>query len=162
MTRFRFLVMVVLAGVAGLAGCGDDGGGQGAGETTVTSASTTTLPGAMPAMGPSVRFTEPEDGAEVIGAVKVKMAATDFTIEPAGAVKPGAGHFHIMIDTDCVATGQPIPMDDKHMHYGKAQMEAELTLRAGEHTLCLQAGDGAHTALDLTHEITIKVPNPGY
>lgn len=29
------------------------------------------------------------------------------------------------------------------------------------HTLCLQAGDGVHTALDLTDEITITVVEPG-
>jgi hypothetical protein len=153
--------MVVLAGAAGLAGCGDDGGGQqGTGQTTATAAATTTS--SASATGPAVSFVEPEDGAQVIGAVKVKMAATNFTIEPAGEVKPGAGHFHIMVDTDCIAPGQVIPKDDKHLHYGMAQTEAELTLSAGEHTLCLQAGDGAHTALDLTDKVTFKVPNPGY
>jgi uncharacterized protein DUF4399 len=160
--RFRFVVMVVVAGAAGLVACGDDSGQQSTGaETTVTTeAATTTTAGS--AAGPAVSFVEPADGAEVIGAVKVKMAATNFTIEPAGAVKPGAGHFHIMVDTDCIAPGQVIPKDDKHLHYGMAQTEAELTLAAGEHTLCLQAGDGAHTALDLTDKVTFKLPNPGY
>ena len=32
-----------------------------------------------------------------------------------------------------------------------------LDLAPGEHTLCLQVGDGAHTALDLTSEITVNV-----
>ena len=37
------------------------------------------------------------DGATVASPVTVKMAATNFTIEPAGdgTVKEGAGHFHI-------------------------------------------------------------------
>jgi hypothetical protein len=34
------------------------------------------------------------------------------------------------------------------MHYGKAQTEAELTLTPGVHTLCLQAADGSHVALE--------------
>ncbi|WP_114594048.1 DUF4399 domain-containing protein [Euzebya pacifica] len=34
---------------------------------------------------------------------------------------------------------------------------AELELEPGEHTLCLQDGDGEHTALDLTDEITVTV-----
>jgi hypothetical protein len=155
--------MALLAGVAVLTGCGDDGGGdQGAEPTTVTTAAATTTTAGAGAGAASVSFTEPVDGAQVIGAVKVKMAATNFTIEPAGEVKAGAGHFHIMVDTDCIATGEIIPKDDKHLHYGMAQTEAELILAAGEHTLCLQAGDGAHTALDLTDKITINVPNPGY
>ncbi len=162
MRRFRFLVLAGLVAV-GLAACGDDGGQQSTGaETTVTTEAATTTTSAAAAGAASVSFVEPKDGAEVIGAVAVKMAATGFTIEPAGEVKPGAGHFHIMIDTDCVAPGEVIPKDDKHMHYGMAQTEAELILSAGEHTLCLQAGDGAHTALDLTDKVTFKVPNPGY
>ena len=161
MARFRFLVLVGVAASMVLAACGDDGGGeQGGSEATVTTGADATT--STVAAGPAVRFTEPADGAEVIGAVRVKMAATDFTIEPAGEVKAGAGHFHIMVDTDCIAPGQVIPNDDKHLHYGKAQTEAELTVTAGDHTLCLQAGDGTHTALDLTHTISIKVPNPGY
>lgn len=104
-----------------------------------------------------VSFTEPEDGAEVSTPVLVKMEAKDFTIEPAGEVREGAGHFHIMVDTECVAAGQVIPNDATHVHFGKAQTEAELPLPAGEHELCLQAADGAHTALDLTDEITIEV-----
>ena len=160
MGRIRFLVVTAAAASMALAACGDDVGGEGSGATVTTGAEATTSTGAPD--GPSVRFTEPADGAEVIGAVTVKMAATDFTIEPAGEVKPGAGHFHIMVDTDCITPGQVIPKDDKHMHYGMGQTETELTVTAGDHTLCLQAGDGAHTALDLTHKISIKVPNPGY
>ncbi len=39
-------------------------------------------------------------------------------------------------------------------------MEAELTLPPGQHTLCLQAADGAHVALPgtgMTHQISISV-----
>jgi hypothetical protein len=43
----------------------------------------------------------------------------------------------------------------------RRRSETELTLPAGEHTLCLQAGDGEHTALALTDEITITVAGGG-
>ncbi|MGH8976336.1 MAG: DUF4399 domain-containing protein [Acidimicrobiia bacterium] len=166
MGRVRFLVMAGLAGSMVLAGCGDDSGGQqdtGAETTVTTAAVTTTTAAASGAMsGAAVSFTEPADGATVTAPVKVKMQATNFTIEPAGEVKAGAGHFHIIVDADCIATGQVIPKDDTHLHYGMAQTEAELTLAAGKHTLCLQAGDGAHTALDLTDKISIEIPNAGY
>ncbi len=110
--------------------------------------------------GPSVRFVEPADGATVAGPVNVKLAAENFTIEPAGEVKAGAGHLHIMVDTDCVAPGVIVPKDDAHLHYGQGQLEATLELAPGRHTLCLQAADGAHTALagdGLTQVINITV-----
>ena len=85
------------------------------------------------------------------------MQAQDFTIEPAGIVKAGAGHFHIMVDVGCVATGTVIPSDDSHVHFGKAQLTAEFPLSPGTHKLCLQVGDGAHNALGITDEISITV-----
>jgi hypothetical protein len=85
------------------------------------------------------------------------MGAESFTIEPAGEIREGAGHLHIMVDVPCVSVGQTVPADDNHLHYGKAQTEAELTLTPGKHTLCLQAADGAHTALNLTQTIEVTV-----
>ncbi|MDE2059866.1 MAG: DUF4399 domain-containing protein [candidate division NC10 bacterium] len=107
-----------------------------------------------------VFFTSPRDGATVISPVKVTMGAENFGIEPAGKVKAGAGHLHIMVDTDCVAAGKVVPADATHLHYGKGQMEAELALSSGTHTLCLQAADGAHIALagaGMTQKITLTV-----
>lgn len=107
----------------------------------------------------SVSFSGIEDGAEVTSPVTVGFEAEDFTIEPAGegAINEGAGHMHVMVDTECVAIGEVIPADDQHIHYGDGSTETELELAPGEHTLCLQAGNGAHEALDLTDEITITV-----
>ena len=113
-----------------------------------------------PSSTPRVSFTSPANGATVSSPVHVKLAAENFTVEPAGAVKAGAGHLHIMVDTDCVAAGQVITKDAQHLHYGQGQLEAELELAPGAHTLCLQAADGAHTALSgdgLTQKITITV-----
>ncbi|MCC6190423.1 MAG: DUF4399 domain-containing protein [Anaerolineales bacterium] len=107
-----------------------------------------------------VRFSAPADGSTVSGPVHVTFAAESFTVEPAGEVKAGAGHLHIMVDTDCLTAGTVIPNDETHLHYGKAQLEAELDLAPGPHTLCLQAADGAHTALageGMTHVIEITV-----
>ena len=86
--------------------------------------------------------------------------SAQFTIEPAGEVKAGAGHLHIIVDAACVAAGQIVPADDSHLHYGKAQTEATLELTPGTHTLCLQAADGVHTALaseGATQVVTITV-----
>lgn len=109
---------------------------------------------------PRVFFIEPANSATVSAPVQVKLGAENFTIEPAGDVHGGAGHLHIMVDTDCIAVGQVIPKDDAHLHYGQGQLEAKLALTPGAHTLCLQAADGAHVALGgegLTQKITITV-----
>lgn len=118
--------------------------------------------GVLAACAPAaqVSFVEPQNGATVSSPVRVKMAAQGLRVEPAGAVTAGAGHMHIMIDTACVAPGQVVPNDDLHKHFGKAQLETELTLAPGAHTLCLQAADGAHMALagqGMTQQISITV-----
>jgi hypothetical protein len=105
----------------------------------------------------SVAFTEPTDGASVSNPVKVVFAAKGFKLEPAGEVHSDAGHLHVMVDVPCLAPGEMIPKDAQHLHFGKGQTSGQVDLKAGKHTLCLQAGDGTHTALDLTQEIAITV-----
>ncbi|MGH8897457.1 MAG: DUF4399 domain-containing protein [Egibacteraceae bacterium] len=145
-------LMAALAAVTALVltACGG-GGGQ------PTSTGSAPNPSGSQAAQSYVDFAEPQNGATVSSPVTVKMKAEGITIEPAGVVRPGAGHFHVMIDTPCPAAGQVIPADDTHKHYGKGQTEATLELTPGQHTLCLQAADGAHTALAPTKTITITV-----
>jgi hypothetical protein len=110
--------------------------------------------------GPRVFFVEPTDGATVSSPVHVKFGVENFKVEPAGEIHPDAGHLHLAIDSECEPAGQVFPTDAKHIHYGKAQMEAELTLAPGRHTLCLQAANGAHVVLagpGLSQSITITV-----
>ena len=42
------------------------------------------------------------------------------------------------------SAGVPIPMDATHVHFGKGQTEASVTLTPGTHTLQLVVGDAAH------------------
>ncbi len=107
--------------------------------------------------GGGVSFVQPEDGATVSSPVRVVMQSEEIRIEEAGEVREGAGHFHIMVDVECVEPGQTIPEDDQHLHFGDASTEASVDLEPGEHTLCLQVGNGQHAALDATDEITITV-----
>jgi hypothetical protein len=107
--------------------------------------------------GASVSIASPEDGATVQSPVTVTMEAEGLEIEPAGEVREGAGHLHLMVDADCVSAAETIPADDAHRHLADGSDEVELELEPGEHTLCAQAGDGVHQALDATHEITITV-----
>ena len=102
-------------------------------------------------------FSKPADGAHIAGGVLVEMAADGITIEPAGEVHEGAGHFHVIADDGCVDPGAAVPKDADHIHFGKAQTSGTIYLGPGEHELCLQTGDGAHVALEPTDRITVDV-----
>lgn len=99
---------------------------------------------------PAVRvyFAQPADGATVGTPFTVQMAAEGIAVEPAGEVKEGSGHFHILVNADFVETGQVIPTDEKHLHYGTGATEAELALKPGTYTLRLQFANGAHITMD--------------
>ena len=97
---------------------------------------------------PSVRFEQPADGATVTSSFEVVMAAAGLVVEPSGEVNDGAGHFHILVNTDFTPTGEIIPDDAQHLHYGQGQTTVTLDLEPGEHTLRLQFADGLHTALE--------------
>jgi hypothetical protein len=109
---------------------------------------------------PRVFFVDPQDGATVSNPVQIVMGAENFTIEPAGAVNDGAGHLHLILSGGCVPAGQEIPNDETHLHLGDGQTSTEIQLSPGTYTLCLQAGDGQHIALEgegMQNEITIQV-----
>jgi hypothetical protein len=106
---------------------------------------------------PSVAFLAPANDAQVTSPVTLSLAAYNFTVEPAGAVHPDAGHLHVMVDVPCVTPGEVIPKDAQHVHLGMGQTTTPLTLAPGPHTLCLQAGDGEHHALPITRQVTFTV-----
>lgn len=106
----------------------------------------------------SVAFDVPSDGATLSSTSVQWEAVTDgVTIEESGEVTEGAGHYHIMVDTEAVEPGETIPADDAHIHYGTGQTDGVLDLEPGDHTLRLQVGDGEHTAMALTDAIDVTV-----
>lgn len=107
-----------------------------------------------------VKFAFPQDGAIVNKEFTAKFLVEGLQVKPAGAIEPGSGHFHVIIDGGPVKGGEVVPTDEKHLHFGKAQTEAKLTLKPGKHTLTLQFADGAHRAYSqasLSETITITV-----
>jgi len=108
-----------------------------------------------------VMFVKPADDAEVTSPFTVGWAASGLIIEAAGKdIRPDAGHLHVLVDQEFVPAGEAIPMDESHLHFGKGQTDAELTLESGEHTLRLQMANGGHIALDgpqYQDEITVTV-----
>ena len=105
----------------------------------------------------AVSFLEPSDGAQVTSPFAVKMGAEGVGVEPAGDVRDGYGHHHIVVDADLPALDEPIPSDEQHRHFGKAQTETTLDLPLGEHTLRLLFADGHHTPHGPAVTDTIKI-----
>ncbi|HAN30098.1 MAG TPA: hypothetical protein DCQ06_00740 [Myxococcales bacterium] len=106
--------------------------------------------GAVPATA-RVFFVEPKDGANLVGivkdglvAVKVKMGLEGMKLRPAGQIVEHTGHHHILINTELTKMGMPVKKDAQHLHFGKAQSEAEIFLKPGKHELSLQFANGAH------------------
>lgn len=146
----------VLAGTLVLAGCSSDG------DVNVDAGVEADADGdgaaAEGAAGASISFGGLEDGATVSSPVSVSFDTEGFQIIPAAeGGGDGSGHMHVMIDVGCVPVGETIPSDESHVHFGDGSTSAELELEPGEHELCLQAGDGDHTALEVTDEISITV-----
>ena len=153
----RDVLTLGASGVAALAGCGSPSGGTptDAGGSPTGATETAAY---MNGVGPdaSVSFAVPTDGAGLTS-TSVQWAATaeGVTIEAAGEVTEGAGHYHVMVDTGPVTPGEVIPSDDAHIHYGTGQTDGVLALEPGEHTLHLQVADGAHRVMGLTDTVEV-------
>jgi hypothetical protein len=94
----------------------------------------------------AVYFINLKDGDTVMSPFKVQFGLSGMGIAPAGVERPNTGHHHLLIDTTLSADElkQPIPMDDKHRHFGDGQTETMLTLPPGRHTIELELGDWSH------------------
>lgn len=155
----RLAILLVFVLVAAACGDDDDDDAAKSGDASASEdvASEDTAADATDSEA-SVSFVEPKSGATVARRFVVAMKATGIDIEPAAeGVREGAGHFHVMVDTPCVEPGETIPKDAQHVHFGNGRSEGQLFLEPGEHELCLQVGDGAHTALDVTDEMAVTV-----
>ncbi|MEO9803308.1 MAG: DUF4399 domain-containing protein [Reichenbachiella sp.] len=106
-----------------------------------------------------VFFKHPADGATVPSPVYIEMGVSGMQIEPAGVVKEGYGHHHILINQSSWPEGTVIPMSDSTIHFGKGQTDTTLELKAGVYTLSLQFADGVHSSYGkkMATSITVTV-----
>jgi len=132
--------------------------------TSAAAAIAATLTAASPtsAKGPknSVYFTNVKDGDTVPGKFTYKFEVTGYELSPAAAgLKEGTGHHHMIIDGPkaFVDSGEAIPMDPTHKHYGKAQSEGELDLEPGKHKITLQFANAYHESYGKEFAKTITV-----
>jgi Domain of unknown function (DUF4399) len=108
--------------------------------------------------GAKVFFKNLKDGETVKSPVKVEMGVEGIKLDSAGAIKAGSGHHHLLIDAgDSVPSGQAVPKDEHHKHFGNAQSSTEVTLTPGKHVLTLQYADGAHRSYGAKLAATITV-----
>lgn len=105
-----------------------------------------------------VFFVSPLDGDEVESPVTVVLGSEDFPIEPANHGDAlDRGHFHVMVDLDCLSFGTQMVPDANHFDLIHAEHEIKIDLSPGEHRLCVQAATGDHYSLEYTAVIKVEV-----
>jgi len=107
-----------------------------------------------------VSFEAPKDGAMLDKTFKVEMEVEGMKVHKAGDPVEGTGHFHIIVDGDCIKQGEAVIKDATHIHFGKGQKETYMSLKSGAHSLSLQFADGHHVSYGKdwckTIHITVK------
>jgi hypothetical protein len=73
--------------------------------------------------GAEAYIISPKDGETVTSPVRVQFGLKNMGVVPAGLAFEGAGHHHLLVDTDAPPLGAPIPTDANHVHFGKGQTE---------------------------------------
>lgn len=111
--------------------------------------------------GAAVYFVSPMDGQTVSSPLTVRFGLEGLGVAPAGVERDSTGHHHLLVDVDDLpAMDQPVPADDRHIHFGGGQTQTTLELSPGEHTLQLLVGDHLHVPHEppvMSEKITITV-----
>lgn len=108
------------------------------------------------------RIVAPTDGATVRGPVTLRFR---FAAAPARAAarergEPAAGHVHLLIDSAPPAPGEPVPVDDAHIHLMGGETETVLDLPPGRHTLQLIVAGADHVPADppvISNKVAVTV-----
>ena len=110
-----------------------------------------------------VFFVQPMNGATVKSPVQFVFGSEGIQISPVPqgeitSARPGMGHYHLGVDTDCLPVGTVIPKADPWIHFGTGSNMIEYPMKPGMHKAVLQAGDDQHKTLTgLCETITINV-----
>ena len=165
----RFVSGVVMAALAlSVAACRS--------ETTQTAEAPAAAPAADASheghVGARVFFVEPKNGATVKSPVKFVFGNDQVQISPVpqGEVKEaraGMGHYHLGVDTDCLAAGTAIPKAEagatpgnagSWIHFGTGNNNIEMALTPGPHKFSVEVGDDLHRAVEgLCETISVTV-----
>lgn len=115
--------------------------------------------GSMAAPAQAVSILEPADGATVSSPFKVRFGVRGMAVAPAGEIVANSGHHHLLINLESLLAGEAVPMTEHHLHFGKAQTEAEVKLAPGTYKLTAQFANGAHQSYGkgMSQTITVTV-----
>lgn len=100
--------------------------------------------------GAAVFIIEPAAGTMVGSPVTVRFGLSGMGVAPAGVEWENTGHHHLILDVpqDGFDFSEPVPSDERHLHFGGGQTEVTLDLAPGEHTVWLLLGDAFHVPHD--------------
>jgi len=121
-------------------------------------------PRSAAAPGAKVFFIDLPDGAVIAPRARIRFGGEGFALMPAGTKAENGGHHHLLVDAELPPLDREIPSDFNHLHFGRGQTEAELTLPPGEHTLQLILADENHVPHDppvMSERITVLVAPGG-
>lgn len=91
-----------------------------------------------------VYIVSPQDGQKLKSPVTIVFGLKAMGVAPAGINLPNTGHHHLLIDSKLPSLKQPIPANEKSIHFGAGQTETSVELKPGKHTLQLLLGDANH------------------
>jgi len=102
----------------------------------------------------TVFFVSPKNGDTIKPMSTIEFGSTGATVSPVPKgeltpeqVRAGMIHYHLGVDTDCLAAGVAIPKADPWIHFGDGKNVIEQALAPGPHRLAVQAGDDLHRTL---------------
>ena len=103
-------------------------------------------------------FFENLKNGDVLGSpFVVKMGVKGVVVKPLAAPVDGEGHHHLIINGSAIEKGVAVPVDERHIHFGKGQTESSVELKPGEYTLTLQFANGIHQSYGPELSDTVKV-----
>jgi ABC-type Fe3+-hydroxamate transport system substrate-binding protein len=114
-------------------------------------------PSEMQASSGRVFFANLSDGDTVSNPVAISFGVEGMQVKPAGSIEEGTGHHHLLIGSDSIATGEVVPANEKHIHYGGGQTNDTLDLPLGETKIALQFADGTHASYGSKMSASITV-----
>ncbi len=129
-------------------------------ETTASETEVVTEQPAPVEINGDVFFANVKDSQDIKLPFIVEFGVNGMDVEPAGEIKAGKGHHHLIIDGTFVPEGTTVPMSATSIHYGKGQtLDTIKTLTKGMHKLTLQFANGAHSSYGekLSKTITVNV-----
>ncbi len=109
---------------------------------------------------PKITIVSPSDGSLVISPISLQVRAENLLLRPAGETRDGEGHLHVLLDQGCVSAGDVIEVAPDAIHLGDGRSTAQIELSPGKHDICVQVGDGFHTAVEIVDRVSILVLDP--